>query len=63
MASEYSLELPLALRPRNGEAELVARAAAGDHEAYASLLRPHERIAFRAGSLERATKLAAEASR
>ena len=47
MASEYSVELPLTLRPRNGEAELVARAAAGDHEAYASLVRPHERIAFR----------------
>jgi RNA polymerase sigma factor (sigma-70 family) len=47
MASDYSVELPLQLRPRNGEAELVARAVAGDHEAYASLVRPHERIAFR----------------
>ena len=47
MASEYSVELPLTLRPRNGEAELVSRALAGDHEAYASLVRPHERIAFR----------------
>jgi RNA polymerase sigma-70 factor (ECF subfamily) len=47
MASDYSVELPLRLHPRNGEAELVARALAGDHEAYASLVRPHERIAFR----------------
>jgi len=47
MASEYSVELPLPLRPANGEAELVTRALAGDHEAYASLVRPHERIAFR----------------
>jgi RNA polymerase sigma factor (sigma-70 family) len=47
MASEYSVELPLRLRPCNAEAELVARAVAGDHEAYASLVRPHERIAFR----------------
>ena len=47
MASDFSVELPLTLRRRNGEAELVERARAGDHEAYASLVRPHEQIAFR----------------
>jgi RNA polymerase sigma factor (sigma-70 family) len=47
MATDYSVELPLTPRPRDIEAELVVRAVAGDHEAYASLVRPHERIAFR----------------
>jgi RNA polymerase sigma factor (sigma-70 family) len=47
MASQYSVELPLNLVPGDGEAELVARAAAGDHEAYAKLVRPYERVAYR----------------
>jgi len=63
MASEYSVELPLTLSPRNGEAELVARAAAGDHEAYASLVRPHERTAFRvAGAITGSNAGAEEAT-
>jgi RNA polymerase sigma factor (sigma-70 family) len=47
MASDYSVELPLPLAPRAGEAELVARAVKGDHQAYATLVRPHERVAYR----------------
>jgi RNA polymerase sigma factor (sigma-70 family) len=47
MASDLSLGLPLPLGSRDGEPELVARAIRGDHEAYASLVRPHERIAYR----------------
>jgi RNA polymerase sigma factor (sigma-70 family) len=47
MASEYSVELPLPRGRPEGEAELVARAAEGDHEAYAALVRPYERVAFR----------------
>jgi RNA polymerase sigma factor (sigma-70 family) len=47
MASEFSVELPLPLAAREGEAELVARAVKGDHQAYANLIRPHERVAYR----------------
>ena len=47
MASEFPLELPLPLVAGGRESELLARAKAGDHEAYASLVRPHERVAFR----------------
>ena len=47
MASDYSVELPLPLPAREGEPELVARAVSGDHEAYAALVRPHERVAYR----------------
>jgi RNA polymerase sigma factor (sigma-70 family) len=47
MTSQYSVELPLSLVPANGEAELVARAARGDHQAYATLIRPYERLAYR----------------
>jgi RNA polymerase sigma-70 factor (ECF subfamily) len=47
MASDYSYEFRLPCPARDGEAALVARAAAGDHEAYAALVRPHERIAYR----------------
>jgi RNA polymerase sigma factor (sigma-70 family) len=47
MASEYSVELPLPRGRLDGEAELVARAAEGDHEAYAALVRPYERVAYR----------------
>jgi RNA polymerase sigma factor (sigma-70 family) len=42
-----SVELPLPLHPAHSEALLVARAAAGDHEAYAALVRPHELVAYR----------------
>ena len=47
MAFEYSLELPLSRAPSDDEADLVARAADGDHEAYAALVRPYERVAYR----------------
>jgi RNA polymerase sigma factor (sigma-70 family) len=42
-----SVELPLSFSPAHPEAVLVARAAAGDHEAYAALVRPHELVAYR----------------
>ena len=47
MATDLSLGLPLPLAPREGESELLARAIGGDHEAYASLVRPYERVAYR----------------
>jgi RNA polymerase sigma-70 factor (ECF subfamily) len=47
MGLEYSVELPLGRAPSDGEAALVERAAGGDHEAYATLVRPYERIAYR----------------
>ncbi len=47
MASEYPIELPLLRSERDSEATLVARAAAGDHDAYAALVRPHEHVAYR----------------
>jgi RNA polymerase sigma factor (sigma-70 family) len=47
MATDYSLELPLPRSPRDFEAALVARAVAGDHDAYAALVRPHEHVAYR----------------
>jgi RNA polymerase sigma-70 factor (ECF subfamily) len=47
MASDFSVELPLPLTPPADEADLVARALRGDHDAYADLVRPHERVAFR----------------
>jgi RNA polymerase sigma factor (sigma-70 family) len=46
MASDLPLELPLALAPRD-EPEFLARVRNGDHEAYASLVRPYERVAYR----------------
>jgi RNA polymerase sigma-70 factor (ECF subfamily) len=45
MASDVSLELALPLASR--EAEHLARATAGDHAAYAELVRPYERVAYR----------------
>jgi RNA polymerase sigma factor (sigma-70 family) len=47
MASQYSIELPLSLVRSEGEADLVARAARGDHQAYAELVRPYERLVYR----------------
>ena len=47
MASDFSVELPLHQPARAGETALVARAAAGDHQAYAALVRPHEGVAYR----------------
>jgi RNA polymerase sigma-70 factor (ECF subfamily) len=47
MTSDFSVELPLPLTARVDEADLVSRALEGDHEAYALLVRPHERIAYR----------------
>ena len=47
MASDLSLELALPLAPREREPEFLARAIDGDHEAYAKLVRPYERVAYR----------------
>jgi RNA polymerase sigma-70 factor (ECF subfamily) len=47
MVSDLSVERPLPLAVRDDAPELLARVVAGDHEAYAALVRPHERIAFR----------------
>src|SRR3954462_389463 len=47
MASDFPLELDLPFAPRHREADGLARAKRGDHDAYASLVRPHERVAFR----------------
>ena len=47
MASDLSLELALPLAPREGEPEFLAQAIEGDHEAYAKLVRPYERVAYR----------------
>ena len=47
MASDFSIELALPRATREDEAELVARARRDDHEAYATLVRPHERVAYR----------------
>jgi RNA polymerase sigma-70 factor (ECF subfamily) len=47
MASDFSVELPLPLAAHVDEADLVSRALKGDHEAYATLVRPHERVAYR----------------
>jgi len=47
VASEYPIELPLRRSEHDSEAALVSRAAAGDSEAYAALVRPHEHVAYR----------------
>jgi RNA polymerase sigma-70 factor (ECF subfamily) len=47
MASEFSVEVPFGRIPQTGEPGLIARAAAGDHEAYAALVRPHQHVAYR----------------
>jgi RNA polymerase sigma-70 factor (ECF subfamily) len=47
MASDLSLGLPLPLAAASGDAELLARAIRGDHDAYADLVRSHERVAYR----------------
>jgi RNA polymerase sigma-70 factor, ECF subfamily len=47
MSSEYPIELPLLRSERDPDAALVARAAAGDHDAYAALVRPNEHVAYR----------------
>jgi RNA polymerase sigma-70 factor (ECF subfamily) len=47
MASDVSFGLPLPLARGGGDAELLARAVRGDHDAYADLVRPHERVAYR----------------
>ena len=47
MASDLSVERPLPLAVRDDAPDLLARAVAGDHQAYAALVRPHERIAYR----------------
>jgi len=47
MASDVSFGLPLPFTPGAGDAELLAKAVRGDHDAYAALVRPHERVAYR----------------
>ncbi len=47
MASDVSFGLPLPLARGGSDAELLARAIRGDHDAYADLVRPHERVAYR----------------
>jgi RNA polymerase sigma-70 factor (ECF subfamily) len=47
MASDFSLDLGLPLVSRERESENLLRAKAGDHDAYARLVRPYERIAYR----------------
>ena len=47
MASDFSIELARPLAPADGEPELVARARAGDHDAYAKIVRPYEGVAYR----------------
>lgn len=47
MASDFPLDLGLPLVLGERESEFVARAQAGDHDAYARLVRPYERIAYR----------------
>ena len=46
MAYSVDIALPVATE-RDDEAALVARALAGEDDAYARLVRPHERVAFR----------------
>jgi RNA polymerase sigma-70 factor (ECF subfamily) len=46
MAADYSLALPAPARP-DDEAVLVSRARAGDHAAYAALVRRYEQVAYR----------------
>jgi RNA polymerase sigma-70 factor (ECF subfamily) len=47
MASDVALDFGLSPAPRERESALLARARAGDHESYAALVRPYERVAFR----------------
>ncbi len=47
MASDVSFALALPLARPELESELLAQAMAGDHEAYANLVRPYERVAYR----------------
>jgi RNA polymerase sigma factor (sigma-70 family) len=47
MASDVSFGLPLPLARSGSDAALLARAIRGDHDAYADLVRPHERVAYR----------------
>ena len=47
MAPDVSLELALPLAPREREPELLVQALKGDHEAYATLVRPYEQLAYR----------------
>jgi DNA-directed RNA polymerase specialized sigma24 family protein len=47
MASDVSLELTLPLARCEREPEFLAQAMEGDHDAYAQLVRPYERVAYR----------------
>ena len=47
MASDFSIDVGLPLVPREHESKDVLAAKAGDHDAYARLVRPYECIAYR----------------
>ena len=47
MASDLSLDLGLPRAALEQEPSFLARAKDGDHQAYANLVRPYERLAFR----------------
>jgi RNA polymerase sigma-70 factor (ECF subfamily) len=47
MGYDVSVSLVRRSQAATGESELLERAAKGDHEAYARLVRPHERVAYR----------------
>lgn len=47
MALDISFGLPLPLASRERESDVLARAIAGDQQAFAALVRPYERLAYR----------------
>ncbi|HKX47121.1 MAG TPA: sigma-70 family RNA polymerase sigma factor [Gaiellaceae bacterium] len=47
MPSDLSFELALPLAPREREPQVLQRATAGDHQAFAELVRPYEGLAYR----------------
>ena len=60
MASDFSLDLPLRRGSLAGEPAFLARAKRGDHDAYASLVRPYEHVAYRVAAAVTGTHVDAE---
>lgn len=60
MASDFSLDLAVPLVPQHREAALLERAVAGDRDAYASLVRPYEAVAYRVAVAITGRRVAAE---
>ena len=60
MASDFSLDLPLPRARSSGEPAFLAWAKRGDHDAYASLVRPYERVAYRVATAITGTHADAE---